>query len=130
MLSVRRMRRSRARTRALGAILMVGGILLVAAIATGQIAGSSNDLFALSQGFGQNPDKAPVQMSADIPTNPVPRAHCAPGSRLEPGIQGRVPAGSATDGLICNLALVSHEGTSGGFRGFRYVDAAGPTWPL
>jgi hypothetical protein len=125
MLRVGRMLRSRVRNRALGAILMVAAALLVAAIATGQFAGSPNDLFALNQGFGQEPDKVPVQLSADIPTLPVPRAHCAPGSRLEPGIQGRIPAGSAADGLDCNVTLVSHEGTNGGFKVFRYVDAAG-----
>jgi hypothetical protein len=120
---VGRMLRSRAVARALGAILLVAGVLLVAAIATGQLAGSST----VSQGFGQTPDKAPVQMSADIPTLPVPRAHCGPHSRPEPGIQGRVPGGSAADGLDCNVTLVSHEGTSGGFRVFRYVDPAGHT---
>lgn len=115
----------RASTRTLGAILIAAGVLAPAGVAMGQGAGSSNDLFALGQGSGQQPAKAPVQMSAHIPTLPVPRAHCGPGSRPEPGIQGRVPAGSATDGLRCNVTQVSHQGTSGGFKVFRYVDAAG-----
>jgi hypothetical protein len=51
---------------------------------------------------------------------------CGPGSKPEPGIQGRVPAGSADDGgLHCNVELVAHQGTSGGFKVLRYVDAAG-----
>ena len=55
----------------------------------------------------------------------TPRARCGAGSRPEPGIQGRVPAGSATNGLWCNAALVSHQGTSGGFKVLRYVDTQG-----
>ena len=35
------------------------------------------------------------------------------------------PAGSATDGLHCNVSLVAHQGTSGGFKVLRYVDPAG-----
>ena len=57
--------------------------------------------------------------------NAAPRAQCGPGSKPEPGIQGRVPAGSAADGLWCNVQVVSHQGTSGGFKVLRYVDAAG-----
>jgi hypothetical protein len=109
----------------LGAILTPAGVLLVAAIATGQIAGSPNDLFAVNQGFGEQVARAPIQMSADIPMTATPRAKCGPGSRPEPGIQGRVPADSATNGLWCNATQVSHEGTSGGFRVYRYVDPAG-----
>ncbi|HVS28169.1 MAG TPA: hypothetical protein VHE14_01360, partial [Solirubrobacteraceae bacterium] len=115
----------RGRLRVLGGISLVAGLLLVAAVATGQLSSAPNDLFALGQGFGQTPARAPVVLSADIPTKPVPRAQCGPGSHPEPGIQGRVPAGSATDGLTCNTTLVSHQGTSGGFRVFRYIDAAG-----
>jgi hypothetical protein len=36
-----------------------------------------------------------------------------------------VPAGSATNGLWCNVTLVSHQGTSGGFKVFRYIDVQG-----
>jgi hypothetical protein len=55
----------------------------------------------------------------------VPRAHCGPGAKPEPDIQGRVPAGAATDGLWCNVSLIAHQGTSGGFKTLRYVDPAG-----
>jgi hypothetical protein len=55
----------------------------------------------------------------------TPRAKCGVGSRPEPGIQGRVPAGSATDGLWGNAELVSQQGRSGGFKVVRYVDSAG-----
>ena len=55
----------------------------------------------------------------------MPRAQCGPGAKPEPDIQGRVPAGSATNGLWCNVALITHQGTSGGFKVLRYVDPAG-----
>ena len=43
----------------------------------------------------------------------------------QPGIDGRVPAGSAKDGLNCNVTLLGHQGTEGGFKVFRYSDAQG-----
>src|SRR3954451_22654084 len=84
-----------------------------------------NDLAALGQGFGQTPDKVPTLRRAEPPLKASPRAQCGPGARPEPGIQGRVPAGSADAGLWCNLTMLSHQGTSGGFKVLRYVDTAG-----
>jgi hypothetical protein len=95
-----------------------------AALAQGPF-GPLNDLAALGQGFGDSPDTVPVQKPPAPPMDAVPRANCGPGSKPEPSIQGRVPAGSATDGLWCNVELLSHQGTSGGFKVQRYVDAAG-----
>ena len=40
-------------------------------------------------------------------------------------MDGRVPAGTGDHGLWCNLTEVSHQGTSGGFKVFRYVDTQG-----
>jgi hypothetical protein len=87
--------------------------------------GPLNDLFALGQAGGQQPEKAPIEQRAEPPLVATPRAVCGPGSKPEPGIQGRVPAGSATDGLHCNVDLVAHQGTSGGFKVWRYVDTHG-----
>jgi hypothetical protein len=87
--------------------------------------GPVNDLGALGQGTGQTPQKAPVQRNSEPPIVATPRAHCLPGSHPEPGIQGRVPEGSAKNGLNCNLSVVGHQGTSGGFKTLRYVDAQG-----
>ncbi|MGI8511371.1 MAG: LVIVD repeat-containing protein [Solirubrobacteraceae bacterium] len=67
---------------------------------------------------------------------PVPPADCGPGSRPETGIQGRVSAadhasGRAAKGFTCNTRLVGSfttpngQGTYGGFKVERYVDAAG-----
>ncbi|HYH90345.1 MAG TPA: hypothetical protein VEX67_14010 [Solirubrobacteraceae bacterium] len=84
-----------------------------------------NDLLALGEAGGQEPARAPTARRAEPPLDPTPRARCGPGSKPEPGIQGRVPAGSATDGLHCNVDLVAHQGSSGGFKVLRYVDAGG-----
>jgi hypothetical protein len=96
----------------------------VAAMAQGPF-GPLNDLLALGQGGGQTPNSVPVQKPPAPPMDATPRAQCGPGSKPEPDIQGRVPAGSATDGLWCNVKLLSHQGTSGGFKVYRYVDTAG-----
>ena len=96
----------------------------VTAMAQGPF-GPLNDLLALGQGGGQTPDSVPVQKPSAPPMDATPRAQCGPGSKPEPGIQGRVPAGSATDGLWCNVKLLSHQGTSGGFKVYRYVDSSG-----
>ncbi|MEA2492581.1 MAG: hypothetical protein QOJ29_492 [Thermoleophilaceae bacterium] len=99
-------------------------LLPAASLAEGPF-GPLNDLLALGQGGGQTPDSAPLQKPAAPPMDAPPRAQCGPGSKPEPGIQGRVPAGSATDGLWCNVKMLSHQGTSGGFKVYRYVDGAG-----
>ncbi len=70
------------------------------------------------------------------PLVPTPKAECGPGSRPESGLQGRVSpedheSGRAAQGFTCNTALVgsyskpSANGTVGGFKVERYVDAAG-----
>src|SRR3954454_13558904 len=85
-----------------------------------------NDLLALGQGGGDTPDAAPIRNGGGPPFAATPRAtSCEPGSRPEPDIQGRVPAGSATKGLWCNITLISHQGTSGGFKVFSYRDTQG-----
>jgi LVIVD repeat len=84
-----------------------------------------NDLLALGQGTGQKPAKVAIATRAEPPFVATPRAQCGPGSKPEPGIQGRVPAGSAEQGLHCNATLLAHQGTSGGFKVLRYVDTSG-----
>jgi hypothetical protein len=112
-------------------VLAVVGALSVIAFAflvtrgDAQVPGPLNDLGALGQGTGQTPDMKPKQKNSEPPLVATPRANCGPGSRKEPGIQGRVPAGSASKGFICNLSLVSHQGSAGGFRVYHYVDMQG-----
>jgi hypothetical protein len=61
---------------------------------------------------------------------PSPRAHCGPGSHPETAAQGRVPqadydSGRVKQGYSCNLTEIGRFDSSGGFKVFRYVDAAG-----
>ncbi len=106
------------------AAVLVAAIALPAGVAVA-LGDPVNDLFALGQGSGQKPDRVEIAQRAEPPFLASPRAKCGPGSRPEPGVQGRVPAGSATNGLSCNIDLVSHQGTSGGYKVFHYVDTQG-----
>jgi hypothetical protein len=107
-------------------LLMVLTLLVLAAPAAAQgPLGPPNDLAALGQGGGDTPDQAPVRKADSAPFDAVPRATCGPGSKPEPSIQGRVPAGAAAGGLRCNITMLAHQGTSGGFRVFDYVDDQG-----
>jgi hypothetical protein len=73
---------------------------------------------------------------SEPPLLPTPQGECGPGSRPETGIQGRVSpedheSGRAARGFTCNTELVGQytrpapQGTVGGFKVERYVDAAG-----
>jgi hypothetical protein len=107
------------------AVALAAFALAIATRGDAQVPGPLNDLGALGQGTGQTPDKQPKQRNPEPPLVATPRAKCLPGSKPEPGIQGRVPNGSAASGLTCNVSLVSHQGTSGGFKVYRYVDTQG-----
>jgi len=87
--------------------------------------GPLNDLLALGKAGGETPDRVPIMRRAEPPLVATPRAQCGDRSKVEPGIQGRVPAGTAANGLWCNVTLLSHQGNSGGFRVWRYVDTKG-----
>jgi hypothetical protein len=135
------MRSSRGRTRLLagiGTLVAVAVVLSIMSAAgavtlplpvglggSGGTTNGSNDLGQIAAGMGQTPAKAPVQRNAEPPLTATPLAMCGPGSRPEPGVDGRVPQGSGDKGLWCNLTEVSHQGTSGGFKVFRYVDTQG-----
>jgi hypothetical protein len=89
-----------------------------------------NDLLALGQGFGQTPAEVPIVRRAEPPLTAEAAPRCDPGSRPEPGVDGRVPAsaiysGAAAAGCWCNLTEIAHQGHSGGFKVFRYVDTQG-----
>ncbi len=64
------------------------------------------------------------------PVKPAPRARCGPGSQPLAGEQGRVPpaaiaSAAAARGWTCNVNVLGHHGTPGGFRVWRYVDRQG-----
>lgn len=65
-----------------------------------------------------------VVAADDVPPA-TPRAKCGPGSRPEPGMQGRVPADAAPEGYTCNITQVGHHGSSGGYKALRFTDSAG-----
>src|SRR5215212_3696751 len=110
--------------RALVAVAAVALLSLSAAAALGQ-AGPLNDLFALGQGGGESPATVAIERREEPPLAATPLGDCGPGSKPQPGIDGRVPAGSNKDGFTCNTTLVGHQGTEGGFKTLRYVDAQG-----
>ena len=66
-----------------------------------------------------------MQQPPEPPFEATPLVKCGPGSHQQPGIDGRVPAGSAKDGLNCNATMIGHQGTEGGFKTLRYIDKAG-----
>ena len=64
------------------------------------------------------------------PITATPRATCNPGSKPEPGLQGRVAkedvdAGRVNEGYTCNMTRIGRLGETGGFRVHRYIDKAG-----
>jgi hypothetical protein len=78
----------------------------------------------------------PLQQAIEPPLEATPEADCGAGSMPETGLQGQVPAedhasGRAAKGYTCNAKLVgeyakpSPQGTVGGFKVERYVDAEG-----
>src|SRR4051794_23851550 len=108
--------------------LVVAVVALTAApAASAQFPGQVGDLLALGFGDGETPVAVPAQHNSEPPLVATPRAQCGPGAKPEPSIQGRVPEGSAKDGLFCNAQLVAHQGKAGGFKTWRYVDANGHT---
>jgi hypothetical protein len=91
---------------------------------------SLNDLLALGLGFGQTPTPAPLQNNPQPPLQATPRAVCGRGSHPLAGMQGRVPRSALSSpagahGYWCNLTLIGHQGQTGGFKTFRYVDRHG-----
>jgi hypothetical protein len=116
--------RGRRVLRVLPLLLATALVGVVTAGAAGQL-GVLNDLFAIGQAGGDTPAMAPVQKPAEPPLEATPVVPCGPESHPQPGIDGRVPEGSAKNGLRCNVTLVGHQGTEGGFKVFRYVDSHG-----
>jgi hypothetical protein len=117
--------------RATGALLVA--LSCAPAVAHAQVVGPfpANDLQPLvGLTGGVTPSFVVVQHNPEPVLRAVPRAHCGPGSRPLAGTQGRVPAAAvdspaAARGWTCNLSVVGHEATPGGFRVWRYVDRAG-----
>lgn len=94
-----------------------------------------NDVLAAFAGLygAQIADMKTPQVLKTLPLQPVPRAACdAQSDPLAAQVQGRVTwaavnAPGAADGWRCNLSLVSHFNSPGGFRVWRYTDKQGQT---
>jgi hypothetical protein len=76
------------------------------------------------------PKAAPEQQPAEPSYDATPRAHCGPGSQPLAGVQGRVPASAinspqAARGWTCNLTVVGHYASTGGFKVWSYTDLQG-----
>jgi hypothetical protein len=113
---------------ALALVVLVLSVLSAAGAVTLPVIGgtsNSNDLAAIGQGLGQTPQRVPTAERAEPPLVATPLSRCGPGSHPEPGVDGRVPAGSGTNGLWCNIRLIAHQGSSGGFKVIRYIDQQG-----
>jgi hypothetical protein len=106
-------------------VIVISNLVVMTASGALPLPGPLNDLFALGQGSGQTPAKVAIQKPAEPPQTATPLVDCGPGSHPEPGVDGRVPAGTATNGLNCNISVVAHQGSTGGFKTLRYVDNAG-----
>src|SRR3954454_3907068 len=107
---------------------LVAALALIAlpSVASAQAPVPITDLGTVLQGLGTEIPAAPIQNPPAPSYDPVPPpASCAPGAKPQPSIDGRVPAGSATNGLWCNVTMLAHQGTSGGFKVLRYVAPAG-----
>ncbi|MCW2785958.1 MAG: hypothetical protein JWP74_2475 [Marmoricola sp.] len=139
------LQRSRTRRALVGVVLTLGLTASLAASTSspGAAAGSGggvvgpnlplNDLEAMLALTGaQLANQLPVTTIPAPALHAVPRAHCGPGSRPLAGMQGRVTKADmhlkvARRGWTCNLHEVARLSTPGGFRVWRYADAAGHT---
>ena len=102
---------------------------LAAASATSHVADVPR---AGASGLVSGEAKAFAGMAAvsEPPIKATPRADCQPGGIPEGPMQGRVAAddiaaGRVDRGYLCNLKVVGHSGSTGGFRVHRYVDSGG-----
>jgi hypothetical protein len=76
------------------------------------------------------PAAAPEQANPEPSYAATPRADCGPGSNPLAGVQGRVPASAidspqAAHGWTCNLSVVGHYASPGGYKVWNYTDRHG-----
>ena len=103
--------------RRLGLLTITAGLALAAPATAHPL-----DSKGLQLQIGNATARAEAQ-AAQVPPA-TPRAECGPGSRPEGEMQGRVPAGTP-EGFACNMSVVGHQGSSGGYKALRFKDKAG-----
>jgi hypothetical protein len=122
--------------RVLAALTVAFAAAIIVAVASGALSLplEPGDLVSLGQGLGQTPASVPLQDNPEPPIVATPKIPCGPGSNsiagLDDGVDGRVPAAAinsprSANGYTCNLTVVGHQGSSGGFKVWRYIDPAG-----
>ena len=84
-----------------------------------------NDLLALGQGGGQTPARPPSRARRAAARSPRRARMRAGVASPSPGSRAACPPARRPSGLTATSTLVAHQGTSGGFKVLRYVDAAG-----
>jgi hypothetical protein len=110
-------------------IIVAGTTIAVAATASNPVNDLLTGLVPLLKG-GVNVPSVPLQENGEPPLTAVPPATCDSTSNPDPSpVDGRVPAsdipGAEHGGYTCNVSVVAHQGHSGGFKVWRYFDAAG-----
>jgi hypothetical protein len=78
----------------------------------------------------QTPGAAPEQQPPEPSYAAAPRADCGRGSHPLAGVQGRVPASAinspqAAHGWTCNVSVIGHYVSSGGYKVWSYTDEHG-----
>lgn len=119
--------------RLLAVLLAAALALLTSAVAAGDgpsiPANDLNTALGLIPGY-PTPAQAAVQLNPEPSYAATPRARCDRRSHPLYGVQGRVPASAisspqAARGWTCNLSLVGHYPSSGGFKVWHYTDRHG-----
>jgi hypothetical protein len=128
--------RGRRFRRGLSAVVLIASAGALALAATGAFGDAPklplNDLntaLGAIPGY-QTPAQAPEQQNPEPSYDATPRADCGPGSHPLAGIQGRVPASAiqspqAAHGWNCNVTVVGHYASAGGYKVWSYTDKHG-----
>lgn len=89
------------------------------------LSAAGGDATATLRAGGGHSFRAAAPFREEPPLTATPPATCDAASHPSPSMQGRVPADADPKGYQCNITQLGHEGTAGGFKVERYVDAAG-----
>ena len=119
-------------------VVALAGALLVASALVATVAlgdwpklplNDLNTALGLIPGY-QTPAAATEQEPPEPSYAATPRADCGPRSHPLAGVQGRVSAsaiqsGQAAHGWNCNLTMVGHYASAGGYKVWSYTDKHG-----
>ena len=111
-------------------LLALGATATVAAVGLASASAGTSPLASAISAYRATHAVAARPAAATATALVTPKATCGKGSLPEGKTQGRVPMadfsnGRAAKGYTCNAVEVSHSGTTGGFKTFRYTDRTG-----